>query len=515
MSPERAKQLLMAGHGGIALQADPGRTLEAYCRIADLPANVSDLTTPELRALSKAWLERKSELSQGGEYQEFLKRLQREWAIETGIIERLFNWERGVTEVLIEQGIDAALIASRGGLHRDRAEHVKCLIDDHLSIMDALFSFVEDEQPLTEHFIRSMHGKFTTHQENTEGLTPDGKRTHVPLLRGEYKKRPNNPRRPSGEVHAYCPPEIVSEEMERLVAWYHQAPAETPPELLSAWLHHRFTCIHPFQDGNGRVARALASLVFLKAGLFPLVIRDSDRSEYIDALERADSGDIRPLVALFAKRQRDSVLKAIGLEQQVQQAGHAEQIISSTVQLLRDKFAAKTEQLQEVYTVADQLLGKAQDRMSQIRDALHNDLVTVRSSYASTFESAASGAQNSYYYYHQIVETAQQCKYFANLDRYKAWGRLQIRTEGTFELLVSLHGYGHQENGIMVASASTARRIPREGGGTEPADIRPAMTDLFQFNYAEALESTERRFEEWLESAITIGLAEWRRTLNP
>jgi len=34
--------------------------------------------------------------------------------IETGIIERLYTWDRGVTEILIEQGIDATLIAHRG-----------------------------------------------------------------------------------------------------------------------------------------------------------------------------------------------------------------------------------------------------------------------------------------------------------------------------------------------------------------------------------------------------------------
>lgn len=487
--------------------------MSGYNRITDIPGNIDELTTPELSALSKAWRERKSDLEHSGEYREFIKKLQREWAIETGIIERLYNWERGVTEVLIEQGIESAVIASRGGLHRDEAEHVKSLIDDQLSIVEALFSFVKDERPLSEHFIRSMQAQFTAQQEYTEGITEDGRLTRVPLVRGEYKKWPNNPKRPSGEIHQYCPPEIVQEEMERLVAWYLKAQEKTPPELLSAWLHHRFTYIHPFQDGNGRVARALASLVFLKAGLFPLVLRDSDRLEYIDALERADSGDIGPLVALFAKRQRDSILKAIGLEQQVQQAGYAEQIISSTIRMLRDKVAAKTERMQEVYSIADRLFEIAQRRLSEIQCVLENELTSVRSFYSASFDCATSDAQNNYYFYNQIIDIAKQHSYFANLERYRAWGRVQIRTEGTFELLISIHGYGQRSNGIMVASASTARRVPREGGGAEPADIRPAMTDLFQFNYAEPRDSTEQRFEEWLESAAAIALAEWRRTL--
>lgn len=90
-----------------------------YTRITRLPDDTEALASTELKALAQVWRERRQELDQTGAYQEFLKRLQREWAIETGIIERLYSWDRGVTEVLIEQGIDASLIAHRGGVHRD------------------------------------------------------------------------------------------------------------------------------------------------------------------------------------------------------------------------------------------------------------------------------------------------------------------------------------------------------------------------------------------------------------
>lgn len=78
---------------------------------------------------------------------------------------------------------------------------------------------------------------------------------------------------------------------------------DVPPEVEAAWLHQRFAQIHPFQDGNGRVARALASLVFLRAGWFPLVVHRDDRGEYIDCLEQADSGDLSALVNLLGRIQ--------------------------------------------------------------------------------------------------------------------------------------------------------------------------------------------------------------------
>jgi Fic family protein len=79
----------------------------------------------------------------------------------------------------------------------------------------------------------------------------------------------------------------------------------------AARLHHRFTQIHPFADGNGRMARALASLVFIKAGWFPLIIRrDDPQRRYIEALEKADAGDLRRLIAIFVESQRAALIDA-------------------------------------------------------------------------------------------------------------------------------------------------------------------------------------------------------------
>ena len=100
--------------------------------------------------------------------------------------------------------------------------------------------------------------------------------------------------------------------MDRLIE-YHRGHESVAPEVEAAWLHHRFTQIHPFQDGNGRIARALATLVFVKAGWFPLVVRNEGRARYLDALERADAGDLSELVKLFASRQKDELLEALSI----------------------------------------------------------------------------------------------------------------------------------------------------------------------------------------------------------
>src|SRR5690606_5454992 len=129
---------------------------------------------------------------------------------------------------------------------------------------------IRGERPFTTGWVKELHALFTRHQTTTDAITPTGQPIHVSLVRGAYKPRPNNPLRRDGLVHEYCPPEHVSAEMERLIEIYHALPPELP-EVRAAWLHHRFTQIHPFQDGNGRVARALASFEFIRAGLLPLL----------------------------------------------------------------------------------------------------------------------------------------------------------------------------------------------------------------------------------------------------
>lgn len=492
-----------------------------YEKIASCPRDkeVRELSSTELSALSSIWHEKKSELENSGEYKEFIKRLQREWAIETGIIERLYTWDRGVTEILIEQGIDSSVISHKGGLNRSEADSIKNIINDQMTIVEGLFGYVKGEEPFSEYFVRSLHAQFTEHQDSTEALTPEGEIVNVKLAKGEYKTNPNNPKRPDGETHLYCPPEFVSDEMQFLVAEYLKCEKNTPPEILSAWVHHRFTQIHPFQDGNGRVARALASLVFLRAGLFPLVIRDKDRKDYIFALEQADRGKLKDLVQLFAKRQKDSILSALGIEQQVQQAKHAEQIIDTALSILRNKYTAERNKFDEVVVLASELHEKIVKRIDEISYKIDSDIKpltppTITDRFHATSSNARHQDYNDHYFYKQIIDISNIFDYYANLDKYKSWIKMNIFTEKNFEIVFSVHGYGHINSGIMAISAFTSQRIPDEDGKIEVLNTSPACTDLFQFNYAESKENIEKRFDEWLESSIAIALAEWNRTLG-
>ncbi len=86
---------------------------------------------------------------------------------------------------------------------------------------------------------------------------------------------------------------------------------ESPPASIASFLaelHRRFIFIHPFDDGNGRIARLWINHALMRSGYPPVVIRSEDRDVYIVALQKADTGDIDAL-ALYLGRSLISWLK--------------------------------------------------------------------------------------------------------------------------------------------------------------------------------------------------------------
>lgn len=78
-----------------------------------------------------------------------------------------------------------------------------------------------------------------------------------------------------------------------------------------AHIHARFERIHPFLDGNGRVGRLLTNLLLVRLGYPPAIIYKRDRSRYLAALSRADSGDVGLLGELIARSVIDNLYRFI------------------------------------------------------------------------------------------------------------------------------------------------------------------------------------------------------------
>ena len=91
----------------------------------------------------------------------------------------------------------------------------------------------------------------------------------------------------SGSHYPLPSAEQIPKLMDEFLAWYRQHEFLLHPLELAALAHQKFVFIHPFVDGNGRVARLLMNLVLLRFGYPITIIPPILRLEYITALEKA------------------------------------------------------------------------------------------------------------------------------------------------------------------------------------------------------------------------------------
>jgi Fic family protein len=464
--------------------------------LADLPGDPKELTSGELEALQLVWSEQKESIAQGGALEEFHRRLGREWSIETGIIEGVYTLDRGITRTLIERGINASLIP-HDATNRDPTL-VARIVQDHSETLEGLFAFVKGERELTGGYIKELHAALLRHQETLTVVDQFGNLFEKKLEKGSYKRLPNNPTRPDGLLHEYCPPEHVASEMDRIIELHGKHVREgVPVEVEAAWLHHVFTQVHPFEDGNGRVARAIATLVFLKAELFPLVVTRDDRAKYIEALEAADQGDLMPLVALFTQIQKREVIKAIELESQVRPAQTVDEAIEAARAWMVVKGQIPPEEWDRAKVTANRLATSTLERFNEVARKLQSDVASAKPKFE--FRAERGGRSSS-----GLDRVTVAFSILAGLSEYLSSVHLVLRTEREVWLVVFFNHAGSPFRGLITAAAFLA-----------PLDSTPlkAFEDLFQVNYKEDPDVAEKRFRPWLEAAIVKGLSLWREQL--
>jgi len=168
--------------------------------------------------------------------------------------------------------------------------------------------FIQKKERLTEAAIREMHKKLLKEPYETDAIAPDGRNVKKKVRLGEYKSEPNCVRMGAGQIHQYVLPQDVPAQMASLVEWHQQqeAKADSHPVLHAAAFHHRFVSIHPFDDGNGRMARILMNLILMRAGFPPAIIKIQDREPYVAALRRADAGEIEGIVTFVGQNLLDA-----------------------------------------------------------------------------------------------------------------------------------------------------------------------------------------------------------------
>jgi Fic family protein len=214
-----------------------------------------------------------------------IRRAMQAAAIDSGAIEGLYEDDRGFTiSVLAEAAGWETGLGERDAETRD-------LIQAQFAGYQLALDAATRGTPISEALIRRIHEVVCAPQSTIRVLTPQGMQDRPFVSKGAYKDSPNHVRTAAGRLHAYSPIVDVPAEMHRLVDEIASSDfTASHPAAQAAYAHFALTHVHPFQDGNGRVARVLASIFLCRATSVPLVVFVPDKRDYFDALELADAG---------------------------------------------------------------------------------------------------------------------------------------------------------------------------------------------------------------------------------
>jgi Fic family protein len=152
----------------------------------------------------------------------------------------------------------------------------------HARAIDLVYNLVENKTPFTEQELFALHKAVQT--EHVVDV-------YKPI--GAWKREPNSTVAVMGDkqvVFEYASPDLVPSLMAAWFELFREIEQAVKPgdrqQALAAYvrLHVSFVRIHPFFDGNGRLARLIANIPVIRFGLPPIIIPREGRKQYIDAL---------------------------------------------------------------------------------------------------------------------------------------------------------------------------------------------------------------------------------------
>lgn len=138
---------------------------------------------------------------------------------------------------------------------------------NHFKLVDYMLDVADKE--LTEGMIKEFH-------KILKEETSDSRKDWFNV--GDYKKLANE----AGNMKTTLP-KNVQKDMIKLMQWYNSLGKITIENIIE--FHYRFECIHPFQDGNGRVGRIISFKECLKNNIVPFIILDKDKLFYYRGLK--------------------------------------------------------------------------------------------------------------------------------------------------------------------------------------------------------------------------------------
>ena len=206
-----------------------------------------------------------------------LKRLKENFYIESTYNSNAIEGNtltKSETRLVIEEGVTI------GG--KSMREHFEAI--NHKKAIDFVELIVKEKKTITKEIICKINSLVLNNIEEEE--------------KGIYRLR---------KVHiegaSFVPPkpDLVPKLMEEFLEWLNENKNRIDIADFVALAHEKFVFIHPFIDGNGRVARLLINLILMQKGFPPIVMLKTERKKYIGNLEQAHNENYAPFVNFIAR----------------------------------------------------------------------------------------------------------------------------------------------------------------------------------------------------------------------
>lgn len=477
--------------------------------------NLPNGSLAALDALRQEWERRLSslpEIDQARIRQRTLRRL----SVETGILERLYDVEWGLTLTLVAEGFTRDVVERAGGKVDDRT---LATLRAQMDSLEMVLDFVREARPLSRSFIKELHQAITRTQDSYIVTDSLGRVVERSLPRGVWKKDPNHVLRHDNTILEYAPPEHVDSEMDRLEQlWAAIDSANAHSITKAAWLHHRFVQIHPFADGNGRVARGLTLLVLEKHHYAPLVVDRWHRTDYLRALDSANDGSLHDLIRLFIKLEGAALTSELE-RPQVPASGVAVDVARTLAAQIAEARRRRESEIQQQLKARAIAVG---GRLREWFNRKKTELVSVFQGQGLSEVTVLSDAEmppasaKTHWFRHQVTESAHTAGHFADFRFFAGWCSLRVRVERwQLRYIASLHGAGREPAVMAVTTFAEIEPFPapEEESGVPRDEIRTTV-DAFRFVHSESLEEIERRapeLEQLLDEGLAVALSELLR----
>lgn len=450
------------------------------------------------------------------DFLEARRRSLRRHAIETGIIERLYDVEWGVTEALVAEGLTLDAAAREGGVNEDALATIRSQFD----ALTFLAESAREQRDLSLHFVRELHVALCRQQVTYEARNSLGQVFQATLHHGEWKTQPNHVRRPDDTLLEYTPPEHVPAEMERLLA-IHESIGDLHPLIRAAWLHHAFILIHPFEDGNGRVARALTLLVLLRSNYAPLVVDRFSRGDYLRALDRANEGDLDDLVRLFSRLEEVALRSELAQPRPTAAGTSAVEVARSYVERLRVRQETQSEEKSRgAQEFAGALQGRVDEYLRELGGAIHAQFVTLDPTAYQTVSSAAPPDERARWWRAQVYRAARQADFVVNLTEGVWWSYLKlVVVNWTLRFIVVVQKVGRGETGVLALTVFAEAVPPKVPDSVESPPLYVSLLEITDaetatFAFTEAIETRWEEVSELLDRTSAAAIAQFAAGLD-